>query len=147
LSYIESITDKAEFAVPAEKVWELLLDWAAIVDWMPGGFIQSLSIEGQGVGAVRHLVTGKGVHLSERLDKADPSTGLLELSLVDPLPWGLLSYSASGKLDSLGHDRSRLSWRGTLEMPSQGTESDKVVNLLRKSYANMFLGIKQALES
>lgn len=125
----------------------MLLDWAAIIDWMPGGFIQNLRMEGQGVGAIRHLVTGKGVHLSEKLDKADPSSGVLELSLVGTLPWGLLSYRARGKLDSLTYDRSRLIWLGTLEMPCQGAESDRVVNLLRKSYANMFLGIRQKLAS
>ena len=123
------------------------MDWAAIVDWMPDGYVQSLRMEGQGLGAIRHLVTGKGVHLAERLDKADQACGVLELSLVDTLPWGLLSYRARGKLDSISEDKSRLSWQGTLEMPEAGPESDSVVRLLRVSYAKMFLGIRRVVES
>ena len=104
-------------------------------------------MEGHGQGATRHLVTGKGIQLAERLDSADESTGVLELSLLDPLPWGLLSYRARGKLDVVSSNRSRLTWRGTLEMPEPGPETDKVVRLLRKSYAKMFLGIRNVVES
>jgi hypothetical protein len=147
LTHSESISATAEFAAPASRVWDLLMDWAAIIDWMPSGFIQSLEMEGEGIGAIRHLVTGKGVLVSERLDRADQLNGILELSLVEPLPWGLLSYRASGKLESLADGRSRLDWRGTLEMPERGEELDRTVRLLKKSYANMLLGIRQAVES
>jgi hypothetical protein len=147
LSHTETITGAAEFDAPASAVWALLTDWAAIVDWMPDGYVQSLRMEGQGPGAVRHLVTGKGVHIAERLDRADETSGVLELSLLDPLPWGLLSYRARGNLDSISDKRSRLTWRGTLEMPEPGPESDAVARLLRKSYAKMFLGIRNVVES
>ena len=147
LSHKETITDAAEFDAPASAVWALLTDWAAIVDWMPDGYVQSLRMEGQGPGAIRHLVTGKGVRLAERLDKADETSGVLELSLLDPLPWGLLSYRARGNLDSISDEKSRLTWQGTLEMPQPGPESDAVTGLLRKSYAKMFLGIRNVVES
>jgi hypothetical protein len=147
LSHKETITRTAEFDAPASKVWELLMDWAAIVDWMPNGYVQSLRMEGHGLGAVRHLVTGEGVQLAERLEKADQLSGVLELSLMDPLPWGLLSYRARGKLDSVSEYRSRLTWQGMFEMPDQDPESDSVARLLRKSYAKMFLGIRNAVES
>jgi hypothetical protein len=146
LSHIETITDSAEFDAPASAVWELLMDWAAIVDWMPGGYVQSLRMEGRGLGAIRHLVTLKGIQLSERLDSMNESSGVLALSLVEPLPWGLLSYRARGKLDSISQSRCRLTWQGTLEMPDRGSEYDKVANLLRKSYAKMFEGIRCAVE-
>ncbi len=147
MSHVASISDIAEFNAPALLVWDLLIDWAAIVDWMPDGYVQSLRVEGQGLGAIRHLITLKGVHLSERLDVMDESSGVLELSLVGPLPWGLLSYRARGKLDSISDNRSRLTWRGTLEMPERGPKFDSVAKLLRKSYAKMFLGIKRVVES
>jgi hypothetical protein len=147
MSHTETITEVAEFDAPASAVWALLMDWAAIVDWMPDSYVQSLRMEGQGAGAIRHLVTGKGVQLAERLDKADEPSGVLELSLVSPLPWGLLSYRARGKLESIAGERSTLTWQGKLEMPEPGPESDSVTRLLRKSYAKMFLGIRQVVES
>jgi hypothetical protein len=147
LSHIETIEDAAEYDAPASAVWALLMDWAAIADWMPDGYIQSLQMEGEGPGAIRHLVTLKGMQLSERLDAIDETSGVLELSLLDPLPWGLLSYRARGKLDRISDNRSRLTWQGTLEMPDRGPEYDKVAALLRKSYAKMFEGIRREVES
>ena len=147
MSHFESIEDETEFEAPASKVWELLMDWAAIVDWMPDGYVQSLRMEGQGVGAVRYLLTGQGAEIAERLDRADESTGVLELSLVEPLPWGLLSYRARGKLEEMTGKRSRLNWQGTLEMPKRGVELDSVVRLLLKSYGKMFAGIRNVVEA
>ena len=147
MNHFETIKDEAEFEAPASAVWALLMDWAAIVDWMPDGYIRSLRMEGHGQGATRHLVTGKGIQLAERLDSADESTGVLELSLLDPLPWGMLSYRARGKLDSISDQRSHLTWQGTIEMPDCGPDFDKVANLLRKSYGKMFEGIRSVVES
>lgn len=150
MSHSESITHAGEFNVPAEAVWKILVDWAAIIDWMPDGYIRELQMDSQcperGPGAIRHLVTGQGVPLSERLDRADEATGMLELSLVGKLPWGLLSYRARGKLDALPGNTCRLTWSGTPEMPHQGAEADRIIGLLKKSYAKMFLGIKRTVE-
>jgi len=105
LTHVESITHAGEFNAPASAVWNVLIDWPAIVDWMPDGYIRQLRMDRQcperGPGAIRHIVTGQGTSLSERLDLADEATGVLELSLVGTLPWGLLSYRARGKLDAL----------------------------------------------
>lgn len=147
MSHTETITDVAEIDAPASAVWDLLMDWAAIADWMPDAYVQSLRMEGWGVGAIRHLITGQGVRIAERLDNADERSGALELSLLDPLPWGLLSYRARGKLDSISSNKCRLTWQGKLELPEAGPEADDVARLLRKSYAKMFLGIKSVVES
>lgn len=147
MSRLQTIRAEAEFRAPASAIWELLIDWAAIVDWMPDGYISSLECEGNGPGAVRHLVTGQGVRLSERLDRADKSSGQLELSLVGDLPWGLLSYAARGKIDTLPAQCSRLTWEGTMEMPDDALDADRVAHLLRKSYAKMLQGIREAVES
>ena len=150
MTYVESLTHAGEFNAPAAAVWNVLIDWPAIIDWMPDGFIRELRMDrlcpDRGPGAIRHLVTGQGVSLSERLDRADEAAGVLELSLVEPLPWGLLSYRARGKLDDLPGNRCRLTWSSTLEMPQPGIEADRVVALLEKSYAKMFLGIKCRVE-
>jgi len=147
LSRFVTIEDTAEFMAPAERVWALLLDWAAIIDWMPDGNVQDVRVEGSGVGAVRHILTGKGVHLSERLDKADEAGGILELSLVGELPWNLLSYHARGTLGRLSAEICRLHWQGTAELTDHDAEAGYVAKLLGTSYRKMFQGIRQAVES
>ena len=143
----ESITHAEEFDAPASAVWDLLADWGGILDWIPNNYIASLQLEGEGVGAIRHLVTTKDVHLSERLDALDQESGILALSLVKDLPWGLLSYQARGELEALSETKCRLTWRGTMEMAARGPECDRVIVLLKKSYANMFFGIRRVVEA
>ena len=142
MSYVAAVTHTEELEVPASAVWQVLIDWKAIVDWMPGGFIASLRMEGQGVGAIRHLVTGKGVALSERLDAVDEAAGTLDRSLVGALPWGLLSYRARGQVLSTSPNSCRLTWRGIFETPASGEQAERVAHLLGKSYANMFEGVR-----
>lgn len=105
LNHKESVIHTEEFYTPASSVWNLLIDWKSIIDWMPDGYIRSLVIHGEGTGVVRHLVTGEGVAISERLDEMDEERGILKLSIIDPLPWGMLSYTAEAQLDHLGRDR------------------------------------------
>lgn len=124
----------------------MLTDWAGIIEWMPDGFISELELDGQGEGAVRHLVTGKGVHISERLDALDRPRGLIRLSIIDPLPWGMLSYSATAELENSGDKACRLSWCGTFELPAEGRQASELTELLQKSYQTMFRGISCELE-
>ena len=113
---------------------------------MPDGMIRSLSCEGQGEGAVRHLVTARGVEISEKLDLLDRDSGIIRLSIIDPLPWGMLSYSAVAQLEALG-EHCRLEWRGTFELVKAGNKADALADLLVKSYKTMFRGIREALAS
>lgn len=143
MSHIEHLTYTEEFDACASMIWDLLIDWGGIIDWMPNNYIRSLRLEGEGEGAIRHLSTRDGALLSESLDVIDKDSGYLELSLVNDLPWGLLAYRAKGKLEVISDNKCRLTWQGTFEMPAGGPESDRVVSLLKKSYANMFLGIRR----
>jgi len=112
---------------------------------MPRGIIASLELEGSGVGAVRHIVTREGVHIAERLDRADEQQGRLELSILDPLPWSMLSYTAIAQLDERGPNKCSLRWEGQFELPENGTEADALGQFLSKSYKAMFKGIRRQL--
>jgi hypothetical protein len=143
LGHLSAVSRTEEFDAPASAVWRLLADWPAIVDWMPGGLIASLRMEGQGTGAIRHIVTGEGVRLSERLDAADEVAGTLDLSLVGQLPWGLLSYRARGTVVGMSPESCRLTWHGVFETPAVGEQADRVAHLLKRSYESMFLGVRR----
>jgi hypothetical protein len=94
------------------------------------------------VGAVRHLVTGRGVSISERLDDMYEKSGSLQLTIIEPLPWGMLSYTAQAQLEDVNGDSCRLTWCGTFELPESGPAADELATLLKKSSAQMFKGIK-----
>lgn len=144
MSYQQSVSHSGEISAPFEAVWALLVDWAGIVDWMPDGYIQSLHIEGEGVGAVRHLVTGRGVSISEKLVSMDRERGMLRLSIIGPQPWGMLSYTATAHLEETGK-HCCLNWCGTFELPEGGQQAEELAKLLEKSYKTMFKGINNHL--
>ena len=145
LSYRQSASHSELFDVPASSVWELLTDWGGIIDWMPDGYIKSLRLEGEGRGAIRHLVTGQGVVITERLDQMDEDSGILYLSMIDPLPWDMLSYKARSELEHIDPEQCRLSWCGSFELAQGGQACDELTALLKKSYVKMFQGIRNEL--
>jgi hypothetical protein len=146
MSYTLVVTRSTDIAAPAQRVWDLLMDWAAIVDWMPAGYIRSLQMEDSAKGPIRHLVTGKGVALSERLDRSDAEAGVLQLSMIGQLPWNLLSYQATGTVKPGAPGNSSLTWSGKAELANAGDAADDLGKLLSVSYNKMFLGIRQAVE-
>ncbi len=146
MSFRKQLSHAETFAAPAARVYQLLIDWGGIVDWMPDHLIHKLRLEGKGVGAIRYLTTGKGVELAERLDSMDAESTSMTLSMLPPLPWHLLSYSATGAIEPLTADSCRLTWTGNAEMPEKLEQADKTTYLLRHSYEIMFRGIRRELE-
>lgn len=145
MSAQRSVQHTEVFDAPVSRVWALLADWGGIADWMPDGYIRSLRLDGSGPGAVRHLVTLHGVNVAERLDEMDEERGLLNLSIIEPMPWGMSSYSAQARLSAPEPDRCKLTWRGTFEMADDTASADELAVLLKKSYARMFKGIRNEL--
>ena len=70
----------------ADRVWELFRDFGGIARISPG--IQSCSVEGQGIGAVRTLKMG-GLELRERLEAFDDAGRSLCYAIIGdhPLPF------------------------------------------------------------
>ncbi|MGB8691885.1 MAG: SRPBCC family protein [Steroidobacteraceae bacterium] len=146
MSFKRQLSHTETFAAPAARVYELLIDWGGIVSWMPNNLIRELRLEGKGVGAIRYLTTGKGVELAERLDSTDAASTSLTLSMLPPLPWHLLSYSATGVIEPLATDTCRLTWMGNAEMPGNSQQADRTAYLLQRSYEAMFQGIRRELD-
>lgn len=145
MSCQRSVSHSEVFDSAASAVWSILVDWGSIVDWMPRGLISSLDLEGNGTGAIRHIITHQGVRIAERLDRADERAGQLELSILEPLPWDMLSYRALAQLDELGPAQCRLRWQGRFELPEDGQAAEALAQLLGKSYKLMFAGLRQHL--
>ena len=146
MSFKRQISHAETFAAPAARVYRLLIDWGAIVNWMPNNLIRELRLKGEGVGAIRYLTTGAGVELAERLDSMDEASTSITLSMLPPLPWHLLSYSARGVIEPVVADTCRLTWTGNAAMSEDAEQADKTAYLLRRSYEYMFLGIRRELE-
>ena len=51
------VTETGSFAVPAERLWELVSDFGGIAKYMDG--VDECVVEGEGIGALRKIPIGK----------------------------------------------------------------------------------------
>ena len=124
----------------ADAVWAQLSDFSSI---KPGGPIDSVSYEGEGVGMVRTIGMGGG-SVVERLDNHDPAARTFTYAIINddcPLPFS--NYSATVTVADNGDGTSTVDWTGTFE--PRGVEEDQAVNVATGIYAGAIKGARIAL--
>ena len=138
------ITSSYVLAVPAERVWRLLVDFGAIQAWWPAsGAIQidRVELEGQGVGMIRHIYNkGMPSPVSERLDLLDHSSRTIVLSIVGLRPRGMTAYVAEGRLTEIDAASCRLDYRA-LVTTDAGRE-ERVRDGVLKTWSIMVRGLE-----
>lgn len=77
--------NELRIARPADAVWKLASNFAAIATWFPG--LTDVKVEGSGVGAVRHAA-GKVGTVSEKLVALDPAAMSFSYSIIAGAPMG-----------------------------------------------------------
>ena len=97
-------------AAPAERVWALLSDFGGLADLSP--MIQSCTVEGEGVGAVRTLGMPGGATLQERLEGHDERQKTFSYSIIGNNPLPFTGYLSTVKVEPDGRDACLVDWRG-----------------------------------
>lgn len=114
---------KMEVDAPAEKIWQLLLDWGALADWTPDDFVKECRLEGEGVGAVRYVTRRDGHVIAERLDKVDLVNRVIDLSIIEGAPGGISNYHARTTLEPVDDNHTIMTWEGMLDIPEETDEA------------------------
>lgn len=123
----------------ADAVWGQLSDFAGI---KPGGPIEAVRYEGEGVGMIRYLSMGGG-EVVERLDEHDAARRTFTYSIINedaPLPFA--DYSATVNIADDGDGSCTVDWTGTFE--AKGDEA-AAINVATGIYAGAIKGAKIAL--
>jgi hypothetical protein len=124
-------------------VWDLVKDFGGILKWS-GGAIESVSVEGEGVGAVRTLSISGGLSLKEKLEAYDEADQSFSYSFEGEAPLPLDDYYATLTICEAGSGRARVEWGSTFE--PRGIPESQAVSMVEGIYKNGIGGIKQALE-
>jgi hypothetical protein len=127
------------YAVPASKLWELVSDFGGL-DKVMG--IESMEVEGEGVGSLRTIPMGGGT-VVESLDVLDHAAMHLVYSIINDAPLPFEGYSASMQVDADGDDASTLTWTGTFE--PKGVPVEKAEKLAGNIYDGGIAGFHKAL--
>lgn len=126
----------------ADAVFAILGDFAAI---KPGGPIESVSYEGEGVGMVRTLNMTNG-SVVERLERHDSKARSFTYVIINddgPLPFS--GYSATVNVTDKGDGSCTVDWTGTFE--PKGVDEATAIGIATGIYAGGIKGARLALES
>ena len=104
----------------------------------PGGAIEAVRYEGEGVGMVRYLTMGGG-EIVERLDVLDPGSLTMTYAITnDDSPLPFTNYSATVQITDHGNGSCTVDWTGNFD--PKGDEAT-AINTATGIYAG---GIKGA---
>ncbi len=123
----------------ADQVWELFRDFGGITRFSQG--IDSCTVEGEGLGAVRTITMGGGLKLQERLEAFDDSGRTLSYAIIGDHPLPFDNYLSTIKVVAQG-DACTVEWSSTYD--PKGT-ADQASGLIQGIYKGGITGIKKAL--
>ena len=104
---------RRKVAAPADAAWKVLSDFAGVADLSPA--IESCSVEGEGVGAVRTLGMPGGLSLQERLEAHDETARSFSYSIIGNHPLPFTDYRSTVTIEPQGGDACIVDWRGRFE--------------------------------
>ena len=123
----------------ADQVWELFRDFGGITRFSQG--IDSCTVEGEGLGAVRTITMGGGLKLQERLEAFDDGGRTLSYAIIGDHPLPFDNYLSTVKVVDQG-DACTVEWSSTYD--PKGT-ADQASGLIQGIYKGGITGIKKAL--
>jgi hypothetical protein len=122
----------------ADRVWELFRDFGGITRFSQG--IESCTVEGEGLGAVRTIAMG-ALKLQERLEAFDDDGRTLSYAIIGDHPLPFDNYLSTIKVADQG-DACTVEWSSTYD--PKGTE-DQASGIIQGIYKGGIAGIKKTL--
>ena len=130
-------------AAPAAKVWALLGDFGGVAKW-GGPMVQSVKLEGSGVGAVRTLGLPGDAKIQERCEALDDAGRALTYSIVGQSPIPIRNYRSTCRVVETGANQCRVDWEGHFE--PVGVTEDAAQDLVRGIYTGAISEVRKLVE-
>jgi uncharacterized protein YndB with AHSA1/START domain len=129
-----------ELPVPAERVWELVSEFGGIQKWS-GPMIEQVTVEGDGVGAVRTIGIAGGVTLQEELRALDDAARSFSYAIIGDSPLPVSDYLSTFTVVERGPNACRIEWGSTFEP----TDEQQAIPLVEGIYKQGIAGLRRAL--
>ncbi|MFP6641220.1 MAG: SRPBCC family protein [Myxococcota bacterium] len=126
------------FEVSADVIWNLLRDFGGIQRWNQG-VLESVVVEGEGIGAIRTIGLPGGGSLQEKLEAHDDSTRSFSYSFTGKPLLPVEDYLASMTVIPLDESSCEVCWESTFG-PGEMTEE-----LARSTVEGIYGGGLEAL--
>jgi hypothetical protein len=132
------VTDRIEAG--ADSVWGLLRDFGGIKKFSTT--IESCTVEGEGLGAVRTITMPGGLQLQERLEAFDDAGRSLQYAIIGENPLPFTDYLSTIRLSEDG-DGTAIEWSSTFE--PKGIPEEQAGKIIEGIYTGGIAGMKSAL--
>jgi hypothetical protein len=127
---------------PAAEVWELLGDFGGVTKW-GGAMLESCTVEGSGVGAVRTIGLAGGGSIQERCEAYDGPKRSLTYSIIGNSPLPLRNYVSTCRVVEAGPDACRVEWEGRFE--PNGAPEEQAQGIVRSVYTGAIAAVRKRL--
>jgi hypothetical protein len=134
----QAITKKLK--VPTEKAWQAIRDIGRLDVWFP--IIATCQVEGQGVGAHRHMTLAEGGKITDLIEEiSDSSQRLVYLRTESPFP--VTHYRGTVEVFDSYDSLATVVW--TIDFDSAPEDSAAVAELVKNAISDGIDGMEKDL--
>ena len=134
-----SINVEREVDLPAETIWEEMKHFDRVLRWVPGGDKSTISVKGEGIGAIRDINLITQGYVQHQLIAFDNEKRMFSYKLTAGKPVGMENYTVVASVTPIDKNNCKIQWAGEMESDSR-VDENKVGVALEAALGNMVTG-------
>jgi hypothetical protein len=131
--------------IPAQIIWNEMKHFDRVLRWVPGGNESTISVKGQGVGAIRDIELVTQGYVQHELVAYSEKDCSFSYKLTDGKPVGMQDYIVVAKITPINKQKSEIRWSGKVTADKRLDEND-VAEALSTALNNMISGLIALIE-
>lgn len=138
-----SVMIKRDIKAPAREAWKLLSDFGGIGNIMKGMASDDISMEGEGLLAIRTIKTPTGM-VQERCEALDEENMMMSYSILGEAPLPITHYLSTFRVFETGPNSCRVEW-GSSFAPDGTVPLSDVIPMIEGIYKSGIIGTQKKL--
>ena len=134
------VEHRCETDLSPDAVWGELRHFDRVLNWIPGGDESTITVQGEGIGAVRELQLATQGQVRHRLVALDDERRMLSYELTAGKPIGMNDYVVVATVTPIDEGRCTICWSGRMNADASLDEGE-VGRALEVALGNMTTGI------
>ena len=133
------INVEREVDLSAETIWEEMRHFDRVLRWVPGGDKSTISVKGEGVGAIRDINLITQGYVQHQLIAFDNEKRMFSYKLTAGKPVGMEDYTVVASVTPIDKNNCKIQWAGEMKSDSR-VDENKVGVALEAALGNMVTG-------
>jgi hypothetical protein len=140
------IEHRRDIDLPAATVWEEVRHYDRVLHWVPGGDKSSITVKGEGVGAIRDIELVTQGYVQHQLVAYDDDERMFSYALTGGKPIGMKDYTVIATVTPIDDLNCTIRWAGRMNADESLDEAE-IGRALEVALANMTTGIVALLKN